>query len=324
MNRSPHNLQTRKLMHQRVMQRYSQSTRFFIRCLCGLFKLCFSRRWRLAQDQMRRSSLGIAELEAKWLTQWSLEHLALTVIQAFKRALSSRGQATLKAHGETLEARLLSLEAQGVTVEGRGHLETVMDTPRGVIIVSAHIGAWEELISLGSWINRPVKIISKRMRNGVAQWLWDRSRRASPKRLDQGKRAREIVSLLRRGGVVADVLDQHDPRNSALALSFLGRTAYTSGDLARLAIASDALIIPLFLIRGSSDHSTDHQARFTLIVGTPIDHQMWDQSQRALKITEITQQCLDHIETVIIRAPEQWMWLHRRWKIRPKVKTRVL
>ena len=150
----------------------------------------------------------------------------------------------------------------------------------------------------------------------MVQWFWDRSRRKSPQRLDQGQRARTIIKMLRQGSIVADVLDQHDPRPSAISISFLGRPARTSRDLARFAIAGDALIVPVFLLRGPLDEST--HAQFTLIINQPIDHRSLRQTQRNVLVSEITHCCIQQIESVIMRAPEQWMWLHRRWKVAPK------
>ena len=302
--------------HRAVIDQYNGFTQLMVKCLCSSFKLIFNRRWHLSQEHIKRSSLGVTEQESRLLAQYALEHLALTATQSVKRALSYRKKSRRIIQGTTIKDRLDDLDTQSICLEGRSHLESALDSSRGLIVLSAHIGAWEELISLGTWIDRPVMVISKRMSNPVAQWFWDRSRREGPRRLDQGQRARAIINLLKQGGVIADVLDQHDPRSSALSISFLGRSAQTSGDLARIAIASDALIVPIFLLRGPMhDHNT---SKFTLLIGQTIDHRSISHSQRDQVIREITQRCLQQIESIIVRVPEQWMWLHRRWKSPPK------
>ena len=167
--------------HRAVIDQHNGLTRLLVQCLCHSFKLIFNRRWRLSQEHIKRSSLGVTDQESRLLAQYALEHLALTATQSVKRVFTYRGQKTRIIQGNTLRNRLDDLDAQSIHLEGRSHLESALDSSRGLIVLSAHIGAWEELISLGTWIDRPVMVISKRMSNPVAQWFWDRSRREGPK-----------------------------------------------------------------------------------------------------------------------------------------------
>lgn len=299
------------------MSRTPVITRMIIRITASLFTVIFIKRWRLSIEHIERSSLQLTHHEAHRLARCALEQVGLTALGVMRRALLRDVQLKLDSH--SLDDRLRTLELRGIHVEGREYIYEALSSGRGLVIVSAHLGAWEELIALGSWLGRPVQVISKRMRSSIAQRLWDRSRRSMPSRLDQAGSGRVATRSLRAGGVIADVLDQHDPRPQALSLSFLGREAQTSGDLARLALLGDALIVPVFLLRGHLGRAeranlTPPPRPRTLSIGSPIDPRAFQDLDKAELIKTLTQACLTQIEREVLRAPEQWLWLHRRWK----------
>ena len=87
---------------------------------------------------------------------------------------------------------------------------------------------------------------------------------------------------------------------------------------------SDALILPLFLLRGDvglegQQYEAQEGAQafdLSLLVGDLIDARDYLELPRSEAVKAISQSCLHNIERAILRAPEQWMWLHRRWKPR--------
>ena len=303
--------------------------RVSVHLLCLLFRGVFWRRWRLSIEHAR---LTLAPEQPERLARYALQHLALTATGALKRVFTRQLKRELHQESRPLSEHIKALRDRGVRVVGEAHLNQALSSTRGVMIISAHLGAWEELVELGSWLDRPVWVISKRFKTGLAQYLWDRSRQDSPPRLDRGPRARAAKRALKSGAIVADVLDQHDPRTGASRLLFLGRPAWTSNDPARLALVGDALLLPLFLTRGVSStdiHSArDHLTRLTLHVGAPIDPKLYKASQDASTMSKdcihkrciewATRRCLTEIEAAIRRTPEQWLWLHRRWKERTR------
>ena len=322
------------MIHESLARERERSHADFLRCLSPfkraliwslsrLFMVCFRKRWRLSVEHIERSSLQLRGERARRLARCALEQLGLTVIDAVTRSLRLDNR-VIEVSGETLRDRLCVLRERGVCIEGLERLLTAFNAGRGVVVVSAHLGAWEDLMRLGQWLGRPVYVISKQMKSRLAQHLWDRSRRQAPARLDRGARGRIAAKTLRSGGVIADVLDQHDPRPRAITLNFLGREAQTSGDLARLALMSDALIVPLFLLRGDvgiegqrCEAKEGAQAsRLSLLVGDVIDARDYRELPHSEAVKAISQSCLHNIERAILRAPEQWMWLHRRWKPR--------
>ena len=115
--------------------------------------------------------------------------------------------------------------------------------------------------------------------------------------------AAKIKTALRNNEIVAMVLDQHEP--GGIPTSFFHRSAATGAALARLARATKAPVLPVFLIRKSY--------AFQLEVLEPLTLRCT--SDRMADIKENTTTFTRVIEEQVRRYPEQWLWVHRRWKI---------
>ena len=285
-------------------------TKFSIKVLKFLFKTFFGKRIKIAINNYLLSNVGNPhdEIEAKKVISHSLDHLSLTLIGCIKRIIYPQRSNNLSFETGSIETYF---EKIGIKLETEHDLEKLLSEKRGIIFVSAHLGAWEELILIGQILNRPLHIISKRMKLSWAQYLWDRSRSQSPQRLDRGERAKYLVKALKGGAAVADVLDQHDPKSNAFSCLFLGRPAYTSPDLARIAVLSEAIIIPIFLIR-MPQGSYQYKLKLCSAID-PLNIQQPSLSNKDV-LYQITQCCCDQISKIIRLYPEQWMWIHRRWK----------
>ncbi len=297
----------------------SWGARLFVTIVRILFSLFFSRRVKIAEDNIKRSTLLLSHLDqhahARSLAKESLNHLGLTLYQSLLRSLRPQkdrvNAMTLK--GLSWPDKLLMLKNQGIDLYSETEITSLIQAPRGIIFVSAHIGAWEELIMLQNLIERPLSIISKRMSIQWTQKLWDRSRGNGPTRIDHGpigQRARRLTNALKAGECIGAVLDQHDPRSSALRCTLLGRAAATSPDLIRAALLTDAVIVPVFMFRTAN-------ARYKLHIFSTIDPRATLHNDESAhdRLQGLTQLCCDQIERAIRMRPEQWMWIHRRWKL---------
>ena len=251
----------------------------------------------------------------------SYTHLVLTILETLRSVGADEIplQAVQRVHSSspspspspslssvsTLKPFHLYIKGPKIHIDGREHFETLIQKGNGFILFSAHLGNWEQLIHLGRIVGVPIWIISKRFSHPLAQAAWDQTRLKSPPRLDQGSRARKILRALKNGEIIGDVLDQHDPRAKALHLSFLGRPAWTSPDLAKLSLLSGAPLLPIFTWR-TSDYHVIH-------ISPPI-YPPSKYSVYSLEVERLTLSCIQMIETQIKTHPEQWMWIHRRWK----------
>ena len=307
------------MRHQETWHRLLRWEKIMIGFTAILFRTFLYRRWRFTIDHIKLSYLQLNEQQAKLLAWCVLRELGITTLRTIQRVFQPghwRHLHTNKLHFTQSDLRDV-LAKQSIYLEDHGGVQALLRSQRGVIALSAHLGDFEALIHLSQLLRKPSGLISKRMTNRIAQSIWDFSRRRGPKRFDQGNRALTIIKSLKRGQLIADVLDQHDPRPNALTLSFLGRPAKTSRDLARMALLSDAIIIPMFLYRGHLVESdSTGKMNHTLSIGPIIDPRMLPETlDKEQKINHLTQLCVAEIEQAIHRAPEQWLWLHRRWKI---------
>lgn len=192
-----------------------------------------------------------------------------------------------------------------VRVEGRGYLDAALADGRGVLVLTAHLGNWEVLVRAGTLADRPVSVVTKRLRSGWAEAAWRALRRGGPTLLPAGASARAVVAALGRGEIVGYVLDQHDPAPRAVVAPFFGRPAATSADLVRLARATGAAVVPVFTRRVGGEH--------VVRVEPPVEL-AWSEDKRA-DVEAGTRRCLAVVEAAIAAQPDQWLWIHRRWKV---------
>lgn len=107
----------------------------------------------------------------------------------------------------------------------------------------------------------------------------------------------DMLKHIKGGGSVALLIDQH--MDKGLPVTFFGKTAYTSGSAAQLALKHKRPLIPIYAIRQSNGRD------FTIWVDTPVVHS---------DPTTMTQELNDSLERVVRRNIDQWAWPHRRWK----------
>ena len=223
-------------------------------------------------------------------------HVCLTALVGLRRAAGVRGEPVAR---EEDVARLRALLGEG----------------RGLLVVSGHLGDFEGLLALHLLLGRPVWLLSRRFSSQVAQGLWDASRAAAPPRLDRGARARWVVERLRAGEVVVDVIDQHDPRPSALWLPFFGVHASVSSDVGRLALLTGAPVVPVFCVRAPLPRGRGERLAATVVVGEAVRA---DPRFGRAAVEGVVAACVSALEEAVRGAPEQWLWVHRRWKPRPR------
>jgi hypothetical protein len=159
----------------------------------------------------------------------------------------------------------------------------------------------------------PVHVITRQFRSAFAQALWRRLRRGGPSLLPAGASARAVLDALKRNEIVVFVLDQHVPPGRAVWVPFFGRPAATDPDLVRLARASGAAVVPIFTRREGRCHPIEIQPALALELG---------RGEAAL--VEATTRCAAVVEAAIRAVPDQWLWIHRRWKPPPPDVTRAL
>jgi KDO2-lipid IV(A) lauroyltransferase len=181
----------------------------------------------------------------------------------------------------------------------------------GLLILTAHLGQWDLLACAAGRCGIPLHVVTRSVKSRWINRLWmERRSRCGVKLLPVYGSARSVVRALKNEEVVAVVLDQHEP--AGVPVPFFGRPAATSTALARLARATGAPILPVFLVRAA------FEGGFRLVGKEPMS--VSRSNDRWEDVVEATTRFNRIIEQVVRDHPEQWLWLHRRWKIQSSSK----
>ena len=217
----------------------------------------------------------------------SMRHFFLTVFE------------TLRAVGSDVVAH--------VEVEGREHAQPALDAGKGAYILICHIGNWEVLGGAGSRYGAHTHALVKEIGKGGANRLVDELRHRigwTPiYRKPPAEAIRKIRAAMKRGELVGIMMDQARP--GAPRLPFFGQPAKTLTILASLWRKSPAPVIPISIHRMSP-------TRHALKVWPPLTFKTLDDPKQA--DIENTILCNQMLETMIRHTPEQYFWLHNRWK----------
>jgi len=238
------------------------------------------------------------------------EHIALAFpeMPVAERARLARRCAA--HHGVNL-AENLHLLARGlerilprIDVTGWQHVEAARARGRPVLFVTGHCGNWELMSAVFPSRGFPVYGVGRELQHAALHEAVERFRNLLGARtIVRGdlSAARGLRAVLRGEAGLVMLIDQ-DTRVDGVWVPFFGRPAYTPTAAAELGLRHRMTVVPLFLIRRPDG---THESRFLPPVDLPDD------------ITEATARLTALIEAHIRQVPEQWVWMHRRWRRRP-------
>src|SRR5215831_20510532 len=194
-----------------------------------------------------------------------------------------------------------------LVVDGIEHLRAALADGRGVILFTGHVGAWE-LSSFGlSLTGHPLSFLVRKIDNPRIEALIDRIRMSHGNRtIDKRSAAREMLEILRRGGMLGILVDLNTLDREAIFVDFFGVPASTTFIVAKLALRTGAAVLPVF-----APWDDDHK-RFRLKIDAPLPIERT--GDEAADVRRLTQQYTRAVEEYVRRYPDQWLWIHRRWK----------
>ncbi len=181
---------------------------------------------------------------------------------------------------------------------------------KGGLILTAHFGNFELLMATHAMHGYQLDLVhhTQRFIAGDALMTFVRER-AGVKIIRKHAAARAVLRALRQGDVIGIPFDQNAKRSEAVFVPFFNEVAATSSGLARLVAMSGAPVVPVFLVR-QPDQRTHIIEIFDEI---PIQRS----GDAAADIEENTRRFVKAIEDIVRRYPEQFLWMHRRYKTRP-------
>lgn len=195
-----------------------------------------------------------------------------------------------------------------ITVDGFENYIKAKGEGKGVLMLGAHLGNWEllaaaHLIKMGE----VASVVYRRTKNPYVSGFIDLLRRSyGLKTLPHRNSVREIMAALKRGEGVGILLDQHAGTKEAIIVDFLGRPAATNFGLALIALKTGVPVVPVFLVR-------EGEGGYRAVYEEPIYLQKSGDSEKDIR--EATVRFNSVIEKYVRRYPEQWFWVHNRWKI---------
>ncbi|MGH7320620.1 MAG: lysophospholipid acyltransferase family protein [Candidatus Rokuibacteriota bacterium] len=195
-----------------------------------------------------------------------------------------------------------------VRVEGMEHIKAALAEGRGAFYLGAHFGNWELLAASHVLAGFPLSVVVRPLDNPYLEALLARGREQGQVRLIPKRAAvRGVQAALARGECVGMLLDQDAGRHGTF-VPFLGHAASTSRTLAVLALKTGAPVVPAFIRRlPDGDHEITMEPAIPLV--------RTGQRDRDVEIN--TARFTEAIERHVRAYPEQWFWVHRRWKTRP-------
>lgn len=190
---------------------------------------------------------------------------------------------------------------------------------RRVLLVGGHFGNWEAGMALFALWGFPMGIVAREMDNPYLDGWFRQYREQTGHRLLAKKgNFDEMLELLRKGGNIGLLGDQ-DAGPRGMYVDFFGTPASTHKSIALLSMQYDAPIVVGYSLRLPDDFATSPWFRFEVGCEAMIDPRLTTTDD---PVREITQAYTSALERCIRRAPEQYFWVHRRWKSVPRTVSR--
>jgi KDO2-lipid IV(A) lauroyltransferase len=268
------------------------AARWIGRRLGDVAYICTAGRRRTALANLAHAFPQLSPGARRRICRRSYRHLGLMVVEL-----------------ATMLARPLEVTLARVRLDGLEHLRAVMDTHGRALLLTAHLGNWELLPAANHVTGYPLSVV---MRPLDARWLDGLATRLRQKTrvdlIDKRAALRPVLRALAGRGMVGILLDQNASRREGVFVPFFGRLASTSKSIAVLAIRTGTPIVPTFIRR---EDAGIH--RIVVRPALPLP----DAGDLEAAVVALTARCTEAIETAVRETPEQWLWMHNRWRTRP-------
>jgi KDO2-lipid IV(A) lauroyltransferase len=197
-----------------------------------------------------------------------------------------------------------------VRMENSGIVDASFKAGRGTIKLTAHFGNWELLAMTLRVKGYPGVAVGKKIYfKKYDKYLNSLRRIHDVNVIDREQSPRAFLRVLKSNRILGILADQDVDSVDGVFVNFFGRSAYTPVGPVALAKATGAAIVPAFIVREGLHH------RF--FVEKPVE--LVDTGNREADMLVNTQRWSDVVESYIRRYPDQWVWMHRRWKTKPEV-----
>lgn len=266
---------------------------------------------RRAADQLARFYTRLLDRLAPRLRRVALRNLAMALPELTEERRVQITNGVFESIARLLVAfsRFPRINRENVDewirYDGLQHFEDAQRQGNGVLFATAHLGNWELSAFAHALLTAPMNIVVRPLDNPLLDRFVARYRGLSGNRvIDKKDFLRGILRALHANEAVGILIDQNAGLDDGVFVEFFGKAAATSPSFAKLASRTNAAVIPGYAVW------CFEQKRYILRFDAPVP--------LTGNSTLDTQRLQAHLETVIRRYPEQWLWIHRRWKTRPE------
>ena len=194
--------------------------------------------------------------------------------------------------------------------EGLEHYLAARARGKGVLIVTGHLGAWELSSFYHSLMGYPMGLVIRRLDNRKLDAFVNGIRCLHGNTvIHKDDFGRGLLTAMREGGTVGILMDTNMTPPQGEFVPFFGIEACTGTGAAHIARKTGAAVLPGFMVWER------YERRYVLRFGPEIEIPQTEDA--AADILEGTRRCTATIESWVRRYPDQWLWVHRRWKTRP-------
>ena len=252
-------------------------------------------------QRLRR--VGVSNLAMAY-PEWDTERREQTLRAVYRNLGSLLAEFCLMRNYKPDDARKF------IEYDGLEHYLAARDQGNGVLVLTGHLGAWELSSFFHSLVGYPMGLVIRRLDNPLVDAFVNRIRCLHGNRvIHKDDFARGLIAAMRAGETVGILMDTNMTPPQGVFVPFFGLDACTASGLARVALKTGAAVLPGFLLWD------EERKRYTLKFGEPL-HLILTGDAEADAVAN-TAMFTRTIETYVRAAPEQWLWMHRRWKTRP-------
>jgi KDO2-lipid IV(A) lauroyltransferase len=191
-----------------------------------------------------------------------------------------------------------------IQYDGLENFQDGMARGSGVLVATAHFGNWELSAFAHALMTAPMHVVVRPLDNPRVDGLVEQRRALSGNHIiSKREAAREILRALKAGDAVGILIDQNTTLDEGVFVDFFSTPACTGSAFVKLAHHSGAAVVPGYALWSETEHR--YVLRFDPEIPMTGD------------VVADTQRIHAHLESVIRRHPDQYLWIHRRWKTRP-------
>jgi KDO2-lipid IV(A) lauroyltransferase len=194
-----------------------------------------------------------------------------------------------------------------VQIRGEENLRNALKEQRGVIVISAHLGNWEMMALFWPlYFKMPITAVDRQIQNRIInRWIRRLRTKFGNRVIEKAGALPEMMRTLRKQQILGVLIDQGTKSSLGVKITFFDKFVTATSGAALLALRCKSPVIPAFCIK-------NNDGTFTINIEPSLTLKRTNDLRADLRTN--TQIMMDAIEKAVREYPEQWFWVHRRWR----------